>query len=184
MATVSSVRRAARSACAFALCAAIGTAVAEPQGFPSEWRNSAFGLLTSSEAQGYVVPRSVACKRNPGIDCAGDPDQVFLVVPDEVLIERLVRSLHVKVGEEQATPTTGSPVTLVFSVPTERDKELRAVTLEARSKRVYEIAESDLDVLAKWLLRHVERMDAGEVVVERVEGLDQSVAFRVVFGSA
>ena len=153
------------------LVAVGGQAAAEAHRFASSWRTEVEPLLIPAEVMALGERKTIE----------GSSGAFTVRIASAALVPKLVARLTVVVGDrgDEAPPRLGA----VFAVAVAggaAGSSLR-VALERAEAGEYGVAPEDQQELADWLRAHIDELDGGNVAVQSIDGLGESVRPSVIF---
>ena len=164
----------------FVLASALGHA--ELFRLDEDWRSTATSLLTPAEAVGAALAMEPAdpCDAAAAAECTEAPagqQWMGMKVGDQRLLEELARSIRIRLPETAVSDSTAD-LTAVFAAASTGGSEISA-QLSAAPDGMYMLTEDAQESVVAWIHDHLEAADAGQIVIDRLEGVDEGADVEV-----
>ena len=147
-----------------------------------DWRSTATSLLTPAEAVGAALAIAPAdpCDGTAAADCTEAPagrQWMQMKVGEQRLLEEVVRSIRIRLPET-AVSDSAADLTAVFAAASTGRSEISA-QLSAAADGMYMLTEDAQESVAAWIHDNLEAADAGQIVIDRLEGVDEGADVEV-----
>ena len=147
-----------------------------------DWRSTATSLLTPAEAVGAALAMEPAdpCDAAAAADCTEAPagqQWIGMKVGDQRLLEELARSIRIRLPAT-AVSDPAADLTAVFAAANTGRSEISA-QLSGATDGMYRLTEDAQESVAAWIHDNLEAADAGQIVIDRLEGVDEGADVEV-----